>query len=394
VSTVICPPIVTEETPIKWLWKPLVCHTGWANRGRDTLWEYLSDSFVLSKQAGKALSKWTHRIGDVICGGQPPIFDDIGGYHEREDRGDPYYEDGPWMDPALTWEGVPKDTLADGNRDKLRQFTDVLFEDDTDNRWHPKVRELLVLTLLLRYDQFCVVLRRQPNAYVPLPEAFKHCNPSDPLVNRSRDYTTIRNHLFVCRVERALEKAGVDKCIFNDWCKCARSAFIERNLIAIPDLSLYGGSNKRIMMDPRCFIDHLNSISALAQSNQHAVQQLRRQLNDMQEIMTHGLNLNQQLLMNQSSLSTSVRRMETHLLGNRPETVSPSPSSNVTPFTVSRNGISNNMSVSDVFVSFFYEDYRAGFELDKKSEAWKEDMDAPERKQFKNCLQRSSVRSE
>jgi hypothetical protein len=126
------------------------------------------------------------------------------------------------------------------------------------------------MTLLLRYDQFCVVLRSQPNAYVLLPKAFKHhYNPSDPLFNRSRDYTTIRNHLFVCRVERALEKAGVAKCIFNDWCKCARSAFIKCNLIAIPDLSLYGGSNKRIMMDPRCFIDHLNSISALAQSNQH-----------------------------------------------------------------------------------------------------------------------------
>ena len=44
------------------------------------------------------------------------------------------------------------------------------------------------------------------------------------------------------------------------------------------------------------------------------------------------------------------------------------------------------MSVSDVFVSFFYEDYRAGFELDKKSEAWKEDMDAPERKKHKNLF--------
>jgi len=38
--------------------------------------------------------------------------------------------------------------------------------------------------------------------------------------------------------------------------------FIEHNLIAIPDLSSCGGSNKRMMMDPRCFIAHLNSISA------------------------------------------------------------------------------------------------------------------------------------
>ena len=44
------------------------------------------------------------------------------------------------------------------------------------------------------------------------------------------------------------------------------------------------------------------------------------------------------------------------------------------------------MSVSDVFVSFFYEDHHGGFELDKKSEAWKEDMDVPERKHHKNLF--------
>jgi hypothetical protein len=44
------------------------------------------------------------------------------------------------------------------------------------------------------------------------------------------------------------------------------------------------------------------------------------------------------------------------------------------------------MSVSDVFVSFFSEDFRAGFELDKNSEAWKEDMDVPERKRYKNLF--------
>ncbi|KAG7372971.1 hypothetical protein IV203_033695 [Nitzschia inconspicua] len=90
---------VVVETP--GLSLPAVFRTGWANRGRDTLWEYISDSFVLSKQAGKTLSKWTRRIGDVIYGGQPPIFDDIGGYHS-EPASDPYYEDEPWMNPRLT----------------------------------------------------------------------------------------------------------------------------------------------------------------------------------------------------------------------------------------------------------------------------------------------------
>jgi len=365
---------VVVETP--GLSLAAVFRTGWANRGRDTLWEYISDSFVLSSQAGKALSRWTCKIGDVIHGGQPPSFDDIGGYQGT-----------PPPSPSQDSDAVAT-ALVDGNRDKLQQFADVLFEDDVEQRWHPKVREILVMALLLRYDQFCAVLRKHPGAYIP-DLNFKSYDPSDPRfdVNHSLDYNTIRDHLFVCRVKQALKKAGADELVFNDWCKCARSAFIERNLISIPDLSLYGGTNKRIKMDPRCFIDHFNALSSLAQSTHHVVQQLRRQLNDMTEIMTHNLNLNHQHHFTQSALVDSVRRIESHLLGDRPQSVSSQPSSSViTKFTVSSKGITNRMSVSDVFVSFFYEDYRAGFELDKNSEAWKEDMDATEKKKHKNLF--------
>ena len=98
-----------------------VFRTGWANCGRDTLWDYISDSFVLSKQAGKPLSKWTHRVGDVIHGGQPPTFDDVGGHH-----GTPTPPSSQDSDAIAT-------TLVDGNRDELQQFTDVIFEDDVDN---------------------------------------------------------------------------------------------------------------------------------------------------------------------------------------------------------------------------------------------------------------------
>ena len=37
-------------------------------------------------------------------------------------------------------------------------------------------------------------------------------------------------------------------------------------------------------------------------------------------------------------------------------------------------------------MSFFYEDYRGGFEFDKKSEAWKEDMNDTEKKRYKNLF--------
>ena len=138
-------------------------------------------------------------------------------------------------------------------------------------------------------------------------------------------------------------------------------------------------------MDPRCSINHLSSISVLAQSNQRAVQQLRRQLSDTQEIMTHGLRLNQQLLQDQSLLSTSVQRAENHLLGDRPKKVSPwSHPSAIAAFTVSAP--SKNELESEVFVSFFCEDCLAGFDLDEKSEAWKEDVDVPEKKHIRDLF--------
>lgn len=119
-----------------------VFRTGWGKRGQDTIWECSSDSFVLSKEAGKAVSGWMTKIGNPIVSGQPPSFDDI-----------------------------------EGNRQELLQFTDTLCEDDTSKRWNPKVRELLVMTLLLRCDQFCEVSRSHPEATteatVAIPEEAK-----------------------------------------------------------------------------------------------------------------------------------------------------------------------------------------------------------------------------
>jgi hypothetical protein len=45
---------------------------------------------------------------------------------------------------------------------RLRKFTNAIFENDTEGHWHPKVRELLVMTLLLRYDQFINILNSHP----------------------------------------------------------------------------------------------------------------------------------------------------------------------------------------------------------------------------------------
>ena len=76
------------------------------------------------------MSGWTMRVCGEITGGQPPTFDD------------------------LELDGL----------EQLREFSDALFADDTEKRWDPKVRELLVMTLLLRFDQFIQILMENPIA--------------------------------------------------------------------------------------------------------------------------------------------------------------------------------------------------------------------------------------
>lgn len=101
--------------------------TGWTVCSIHSVFDHMTGSLVLTQQAGKAASKWTAKIGDSIIGGQPPTFDDI--------ESDP---------------------------DTLRRFTNVLFKDDANGHWSPKTRELLVMALLLRHDQFVDILQAHP----------------------------------------------------------------------------------------------------------------------------------------------------------------------------------------------------------------------------------------
>mgnify|MGYP005840960607 CR=1 FL=1 len=181
----------------------------------------------MSQQAGKAVSKWTAKIGDLIVGGQPSTFNDIGGYFGT-----------PLSSSVNPEDHCVAGALVFGDREKLQYFTDVLFEDNVCRRWSPKVRELLVMALLLRYEQFLDVLRDASHLEAFIPGCtFKSYDPKDKRhdLKKSEDFFSIQNHLFVCRVERALEKAGVDKLIFNKWISCARNAFLSRNIPGISD---------------------------------------------------------------------------------------------------------------------------------------------------------------
>jgi len=104
-----------------------IFRSGLRSKSIHATFDYIFGSTKLLRQAGKTLSRQHAKIGETTMGGQPPTFDDL-----------------------------------DTDVDTLKKFTDVIFEDDTENRWHPKVRELLVMMLLLGCDEFVNVLMEDP----------------------------------------------------------------------------------------------------------------------------------------------------------------------------------------------------------------------------------------
>ena len=152
--------------------------SGFSSVSIHTVFDYHFGSIVMSHQAVKAVSKWTASFGDFIMGGQPPTFEDI------------------------TTELEP-----------LQRFTDILFEGDTKGRWRPKVREQLVTSLLLRYDQFCDILLSHPfkDKLVQDSHPDKEFEYDDPfsLTPPEHEYTSeaIKDNLFLGHIEQALTKA-------------------------------------------------------------------------------------------------------------------------------------------------------------------------------------------
>jgi hypothetical protein len=331
-----------------------IFRTGWELRGCDTLFEYICGSSVMSQQAGKAVSKWTAKIGDIIVGGQPPTFDDI-----------------------------------EDNLEELKLFTSALFDDDVSERWNPKVREILVMALLLRYDQFCEVLQSHPEAYAPehLPEAY-----ATDVIDGGEGviyYPIVRDHLFVCRVKQALVKAGAT-CdnMFSSWKLNARMAFLSRNIPGIPiqKFPLYGGECGDIRMDPRCFVDHFNALASVTQSMHMELQNQKHMINDLRNSSRHEALTGDFLIRKIISTNRSVQRIENHLMGETPRPDAPPSSEGTIKFSISNKGLTNQMSLADVTTAFFADNYPAGFALDMKSDSWK-DLDQKERKKLRNRFQ-------
>jgi hypothetical protein len=245
------------------------------------------------RQAGKSLARWVTKIGDTTIGGQPPTFDDI-----------------------------------DTDVESLKKFTDVLFEDDTTKRWAPKVRELLVMTLLLRYDQFVDVLQSHP--FTRLVEE----HHPDAEVDQ---YTcsAVRDNLFISRINQAIQKA-IDLDEFDlqfqnplhNWCKEARKAFISRNAPGLPieTFRLYGidPNGRGILMDTRNLIDHFNALASVAQANHMELQHHRHLLNDIRSAINVESKITSSFIVERMfNIEKSLRRLEENLIGEAPKPPTP-----------------------------------------------------------------------
>ena len=281
------------------------------------------------------------------------------------------------------------------HRDILKKSTDVLFEDNTDRRWHPKVRELLVTTLLLRYDQFVNVLQSHP--FTRLVEGFNECGiPSD-----SNTCSAVRDNIFLSCVNQALEKACAIDCydddlnckddlMFGKWCNEARQAFLSRNAPGLPveTFCLCGddADGRGILMDTRTLIDHFNAFASVVQANHMELQRQRHVLNDIRNAFNVESKITSSFIIERLfKMEKSMQRLERELVGEPPASASPS-SKGVQSYSVSIRKLAKSAPLTKVTTRFFVDNYPAGYQKCMKSPAWDE-SDGDERRK---CSQRFS----
>jgi hypothetical protein len=175
----------------------------------------------------------------------------------------------------------------------------------------------------------------------------------------------------------------------------ARQAFLSRNIPGIPieQFPQYGRDGKEIMMDPRCFIDHFNTLATTTQSIYMEMQNQKHAINDIRN--TLGLNSainNDYIIGKIYNINKSVQKLEKHFLGApapAPDRIIVNPNDN--PFSEFSDTTANpfplihkfsstaqhtfkEMSVADVTFHFFCDNYPLGYILDKKSDSWNEDQ--------------------
>ncbi len=225
--------------------------------------------------------------------------------------------------------------------------------------------------MLRFYNEFIAILEAEPN-------------------NR---FERLEDHYFVAFIKEKLYLAGVSDDVFLAWRQEVQRGFFNRNLpaLAITNFPRHLGDVSHpfqsLMMDPRCFVDHINSLSAHyqalhAQSTQQ--QEAIANLTALVHQMSFQLQQQSQLLQNLltgvvTPLSSPTKTNSTpnvHTTPNQPTTITndpqeevvvipPSPSF-VKRFSVSVKSLPSAATITERFRFFFAEEAREGYEKDKE----------------------------
>lgn len=320
--------------------------SGWEVRGFHSIFDYVVGSQVMLHQAGKAVSGWSSKIGDSVVGGIPPTLEDIS-----------------------------------GDRNLVLGFVDLLFIRDERNVWPQSVRQLLAGSLLRHYDDFLSILETHP------AQAF-----ADPT-----------KHIFVASIQQKLQEAGVAPDTFEEWQADVKKGFFNRNLQALPITTFPSSTGDRrnkfsqLLLDPRCFVDHINSLSAHYQG-------LLGQVDSLHSVMSgiaRSVRTTQQQVHEIADVVVELRAMTTPAAVSPSSTVKSqssvrSPGNSVDPCQFVKNfSVSNkrhtelkgSRTLAEHFAFFFLEQVPEGYEKDKK-EFLDKDVDSDTRKKLCNQFTR------
>ena len=184
---------------------PQIFRTGWEVKAVHSLFDYVLGTEKMMHETGKVVAGWSSTIGDVVVGGIPPTLS----------------------------------AIVDAENNSVERFVDALFIRDIDNQWSPKVRSMLVASLMRHWDVFIYWLREHPK----------------------KIYENITNHPLVTTVYQALATAGVGVDTYMAWCDQIKTDFLSKNIagLAIENFPVRlheGGRNpfRDVLMDPRCVV--------------------------------------------------------------------------------------------------------------------------------------------
>ncbi len=237
--------------------------------------------------------------------------------------------------------------------------------------------------MLRHYDEFCAVLQLEP----------------------SNKFAELENHPFVATIKEKLALAEVSEDVFAAWKDEIWVGFFNHNLpaLAVTQFPRHLGDTsspfQRVMVDPRCFMDHMNSLAVHCNAlhaqlcqQQNAIGNLTAMMQQMQFQMQVQTNLLQSLSqsgpMSGAAEFAPVTPSPTKAGPSFFETGSPAMEATteesdqplfVKRFTVSFALLPSKCTIADRFFFFFSELAKEGYERDLAM-----DLDPTFRKKLRN----------